>query len=119
MTVADLDALRDRLERALAHVERMTAAKVAERAGIEPDAYSTTEDIEAGTNLDEAMDLADSYDPVEVRGWAIVQRFWAVRVPIGDDGGHIEGHEIMRFDAKEQADAFVASAMSDPPGGGA
>jgi len=111
VTVADLDALRERLTRALDAVEDMTRAMIGARGGTKPDAYGLVgEDIVAGTSLDEALEVAGHFDPIEVQGVAVVERFWAVRVPVADGNGDLEGTEIMRFPTQAAADAFVAEA---------
>ncbi len=111
VTVADLDSLRDRLERAVDAVETMTRDAVSDRAGTAPDAFAMVGDyVVPGTSLDEALECMDHMDPIEVQGFAVVERFWAVRVPIGDGNGDIEGTEIMRFPTKAEAEAYVASA---------
>lgn len=111
VTVADMDYLRDRLERAVDAVETMTRGMIGERAGTEPDAFAIVgNDVVPGTSLDEALECMDHLDPIEVQGVAVVERFWAIRVPIGDANGDIEGTEIMRFATKAEAEAYVAEA---------
>lgn len=111
VTVADLDVLRERLERALDAVEDMTRALIADRAGAQPDAYAAAgSDVTPGITMAEAVEDVDHLYPMEVTGWAIVRRCWAVRVPIADADGEIDGVEIMEFPTKAEAEAFVASA---------
>ena len=47
------------------------------------------------------------------QGVAVVERFWAVRVPIADGNGDLDGTEIMRFPTKAAAEAYVAEAEAD------
>lgn len=111
VTVADLDALRERLTRALDAVEDMTSAMIGARAETQPDAYALAgDDVVSGTGLAEAIECCDMLAPVEVRGWTVVRRFWAVRVPIGGADGEIDGDDIMQFSTEAEAAAFVASA---------
>jgi hypothetical protein len=110
--ITNLDDLRERLQRALDKVDEMTAATVAERTELKPGTYSIDHvGIERATDLADAMCLADYLDPVEVTGWPAVQRFWAVRVPVTDDEGCVEGDEVVRFGSK----AGAGAPMSRPP----
>jgi hypothetical protein len=110
MNVADLDGLGEKLQRALDAVEDMTRAVVAGRAALAPDAYAAFEEAEVipGGGLEEAVELTDYLTPERVRGWAVVEDFWAVRVPIGNEAGEVEGDEIMRFATLAEAEAYVA-----------
>ncbi len=111
VTVAELDALRERLHRALDAVDEMTRSMVSDRAGTQADAYAVVgDDIFPGAGLDEALDMVEHLHPIEVQGVAVVERFWAVRVPIGDSNGDIEGTEIMRFQSEAAAKEYVAEA---------
>lgn len=111
VTVAELDALRERLQRALDAVEDMTHSMISSRAGTQADAYAVVGDeIAPGASLDEALEVVDHLYPIEVQGVAVVERFWAVRVPVADGNGDLEGTEIMRFPTQAAADAFVAEA---------
>lgn len=111
VTVADLDALRERLQRALDAVEDLTRCMVNSRAGTKADAYAVVgDDIAPGASLDDALEVVDYLYPMEVQGVAVVERFWAVRVPIGDSNGDIEGTEIMRFPTEAAAKEYVTEA---------
>lgn len=111
MAIAELDTIRERLERALDAVEHMTRNLVAGRAAVQPDAYAIVgEDVVSGTTLAEAIETCDALAPVEVQGWAVVSRFWAVAVPIADSDGSLDGTEIMQFSTRADADAFVREA---------
>ena len=111
VTVAELDVIRERLQRALDAVDDMTRNLVAGRAEAAPDAYALVgDDVVAGSDLADALDCCDHFDPVEVQGWAVVRRFWAVRVPVADAGGDMEGTEIMQFETEAETKAFVTSA---------
>jgi len=111
VTVAELDALRERLQRALDAVEDMTHSMISSRAGTQADAYAVVGDeIAPGASLDEALEVVDHLYPMEVQGVAVVERFWAVRVPIGGGNGDIEGTEIMRFPTEAAAKEYVAEA---------
>lgn len=111
MTIAELDVIRERLLRALDVVEDASQSAIAGRSETQPDAYALAgDDVVSGAGLSEAMECCDMLAPVEVRGWAVVRRFWAVRVPIGGANGEIDGDDIMQFSTEAEADAFVASA---------
>lgn len=111
MTLAELDVIRERLQRALDAVEHASHNVVAGRAETQPDAYALAgDDVVSGTGLAEAIECCDMLAPVEVRGWTVVRRFWAVRVPIGGADGEIDGDDIMQFSTEAEAAAFVASA---------
>lgn len=108
MAIAELDTIRDRLELALDAVEHMTRSIVAGRAAVQPDAFAILgEDIMSGTTLAEVMETCNALVPVEVQGWAVVSRFWAVAVPIADGAGEPDGTEIMEFPTRAEAEAFV------------
>lgn len=117
MNVAELDALRERLERALDSVETMTRsaveARAAARVGEDVDAYSLDgQDATAGVDLGDLLGMTDLLEPVQVRGWAVVRQFWAVRVPVSDGDGEYDGDEIMEFATKAEAEAYVAAATA-------
>ena len=115
ISIAELDALRDRLTRTLDAVDDMAKILAEERSGIAPDGYGLVgDDVVVGAALSEAVECSDHFEPVEVQAIAIVERFWVVKVPVADANGDIEGEEIMRFPTKEEADAYVKSAEAEP-----
>lgn len=114
VTVTDLDTLRVRLQRAIHKVDDMTRALIAERAGTEADAYSTHQrEVIPGATLGDALDDYDHLEVVEVTGWTVVRRFWAVPIPIGDGDGNIEGTEIVEFATRDAAEAYVSAVEAD------
>jgi hypothetical protein len=72
--------------------------------GVEPKYWAVSPTTEFCDSADEAVtEYGDDGEVVVLDGWAVVERRYAVLVPIGDDEGFIEGHEIMYFDTRELA----------------
>lgn len=115
-TVADLDRLARNALDLHEDLIALACCRIAERSAITPDSFSADpEMVAADTTLTEAVECEDYLVPVEVTGWAIVRRVWAVRIPIGGDDGEVEGDEVMTFATKAEADAYVAAALAEPP----
>jgi hypothetical protein len=78
-----------------------------------PTYWCLNDDSECGfPDLSEtASEYAETLVPLEIEGVAIVERKWAVRHPINDDGET----EIQYFDSRAEAEAFVAEFQAAAP----
>ena len=115
LTIGEFDRLRDKLLAALNAISVMRAEVLAGRTALVPDAHAAAEcggEVILGSTVNDVMEDEAHWDPVEVCGWAMVRRFWAVSVPIRDVNGEYEGDEIMQFATKAEAEAFIASAKA-------
>lgn len=115
LTIAEFDRLRDKLLDALNAITVMRAEVLAGRAALVPDAHAAAEcggDVTLGSTVNDVMEDEAHFDPVEICGWALVRRFWAVCVPIHGADGEYEGDDIQQFATKAEAEAFIASAKA-------
>lgn len=81
--------------------------------GVEPKCWAVSPTTEFCDSAGEAVtEYGDDNEVVVLDGWAVVERRYAVLVPIGDDEGVIEGHEIMYFDTRELASAYIAEMLA-------